>query len=62
MQKECRSRIRDGAPMVDQEGKPFTKKVNALESKVGKDSIGIGSEGIGISSVRQTEIEPHLNW
>ena len=62
MQKECRSRIRDGAPMVDQEGKPFTKKVNALESKVGKDSVGIGSEGIGISSVRQTEIEPHLNW
>ena len=48
--------------MVDQEGKPFTKKVNALESKVGKDSVGIGSEGIGISSVRQTEIEPHLNW
>ena len=35
MQKECKSRLRDRAPMVDANGKPFPKKVNAVaeESK-----------------------------
>ena len=30
MQKECRSRIRDRAPLVDTNGKPFTKKVHVV--------------------------------
>lgn len=33
MQKECHSRRRDNAPMVDVTGKPFGRKVNAVEEK-----------------------------
>lgn len=33
MQKVCKSRIRDRAPMVDANGKPFTKRINAVSDK-----------------------------
>lgn len=33
MQRECKSRLRDKAPMVDANGKPFTKKINAVSEK-----------------------------
>jgi DNA-binding protein H-NS len=36
MQKDCRARRRDKAPMVDANGKPYTKKINAVED--GKDA------------------------
>ena len=49
MQKECRSRQRDGAPMVDASGKPFGKKVNAVDNPA--DDANIGS----VSA-------PALNW
>jgi len=31
MQKDCRSRQRDKPPMVDANGKPYTKRVNAVD-------------------------------
>ena len=49
MQKVCRSRQRDGAPMVDVNGKPFGKKVNAVAEE--NDDHNIGS----VSG-------PGLNW
>ena len=33
MQRECKSRLRDKAPMVDANGKPFAKKINAVSEK-----------------------------
>jgi len=35
MQKDCRARRRDKAPMVDANGKPYTKRINAVDE--GKD-------------------------
>jgi hypothetical protein len=49
MQKVCKSRLRDKAPMVDANGKPFTKRVNAVE---GQD------EDVAVSTVSG----PGLNW
>lgn len=65
MQKECRSRIRDGAPMVDQNGHPF-KKVQAVESLDSNAPEGSGAQASGaqVSTLRQIEPEQtyHLNW
>ena len=54
MQKECRSRIRDRAPMVDATGKPFTRKVNAVDEKdATEDAVKVGSitPGLGLNWV-----------
>lgn len=48
MQKVCKSRMRDGAPMVDASGKPFTRKVNAVDN--------VEDSNIGSVSA------PGLNW
>jgi hypothetical protein len=49
IQKVCRSRLRDKAPMVDANGKPFTRRVNAVEDQ---------DEDVAISTVSG----PGLNW
>ena len=49
MQKVCKSRLRDKAPLVDANGKPFTRRVNAVEEQ---------DEDVAISTVSG----PGLNW
>jgi len=49
LQKVCRSRKRDNAPMVDANGKPFGRKVN---------TVGGEEEDVAISTVSG----PGLNW
>ena len=54
MQRECRSRQRDKAPMVDAAGKPFTKKVNVVEDREADDeAVKVGSitPGLGLNWV-----------
>jgi hypothetical protein len=62
-QKECRSRIRDKAPMVDANGKPFTRKINPVSSEEPDNQPTDGwadeEEAIGISSIRKAQA---LNW
>lgn len=62
-QKECRSRIRDKAPMVDASGKPFTRKVNPVASEAPETGEAGGwaddEDSVVIGSVRQTAA---LNW
>lgn len=41
MQRECRSRKRDRAPLVDANGKPFEKKVNAVEDTAAADVVEV---------------------
>ena len=55
MQRECKSRLRDNAPMVDANGKPFTRNnVHAVD---------VDDEGqTGIASVMLTENRTGLNW
>lgn len=52
MQKECRSRRRDRAPMVDASGKPFAKQINAVDNDVAN----------GVASVFIDEPGTNLNW
>jgi hypothetical protein len=62
-QKDCRSRIRDKAPMVDASGKPYTRKINPVASENPEADEAVGwaneEEPIVIGSVRQTAA---LNW
>ena len=55
MQKECRSRIRDGAPLVDGSGKAF--KVQALEEEA--DHHG---KAIQVGTIKDAADPYHLNW
>ncbi len=59
-QKECRSRLRDKAPMVDANGKPFAKRVNPIND--GDD----GDENVGWTDERQVvgaiSGAASLNW
>lgn len=63
MQKECRSRLRAGAPMVDAEGKPF-RKVHAVEGQQHPDVEGHqpSSGGPHVSSIQQVNQFQSLNW
>jgi len=60
MQRECRSRLRDGAPMVDYDGKPF-RRVNALDVQGANASPAPGAphEEANVSSIKRAEA---LNW
>jgi hypothetical protein len=60
MQKECRSRLRANAPMVDAEGKPF-RKVHAVDNPVYPDSEK-GQPSATISSIQQVDQFQSLNW
>lgn len=64
-QKECRSRIRDRAPMVDQEGKPY-RRINNVEANDSAAQSGARTqpEGPSVSSINRIEPEQayHLNW
>jgi len=61
MQKECRARIRDRAPMVDADGKPFTQKVQAVGPDEGtQDAIKL-PQASAISKVESEQVY-HLNW
>ena len=55
MQRECKSRLRDNAPMVDANGKPFSRNnVHAVDAE---------DEGqTGIASVMLAENGTGLNW
>lgn len=61
MQKECRSRIRDGAPLVDKDGKPF-RKVQAVDGQAHPDPEAHPPEDSRISSVHQVAQSQSLNW
>ena len=55
-QKDCRSRQRDRAPMVDAQGKPYQKRVNAIEG----DGESATAERINSVSVENDSYS--LNW
>ena len=64
-QKECRSRIRDGAPMVNRDGKSF-RRINNVEANDSAAQSGVRTqpEEPSVSSIHQTEPKKayHLNW
>ena len=53
MQKVCKSRIRDRAPMVDASGKPFQKRVNAVDGQ--DDVVAIDSVFSKATSLKNWE-------
>lgn len=62
LQKECRSRIRANAPMVDADGKPYTRRIQAMED--GKTPTASGGGGPVPEEQPQalSEVQYHLNW
>ena len=59
LQKVCRSRIRDKAPMVDQDGKPYTRKVfNVTQGTDAPEEKSISL----VWDQDQERHEAHLNW
>lgn len=62
-QRECRSRIRDRAPMVDQEGNPY-RRINKVEANTAQSGARTQPEGPSVSSINRIEPEQayHLNW
>jgi hypothetical protein len=57
LQKDCHTRLRSGAPMVDMLGKPY-KKVNQLEMEENEQS----TEATGSSEDSVAKLVNTLNW
>ncbi len=63
MQRECNSRRRDGAPMVDANGKKYESRVNNVAEK--DDSVDQARpqyEDAHIGAVANLSPYHHLNW
>ena len=62
MQKECRSRIRDRAPMVDANGKPYTKRINAVDNEDGAGNSTAAAAVPAATAIARDDQVYHLNW
>ena len=64
MQKECRSRIRDGAPMVDPEGKPYARKVQGIDNQTPGNLSQRTNRTPETSSISTIDLQEtsSLNW
>jgi Retrotransposon gag protein len=63
MQRECHSRCRDGAPMVDANGKKYESRVNNVAEKDDPvDQAGPQYEDAHIGAVANLSPYHHLNW
>ena len=59
MQKECRARIRANGKMVDANGKPYEKKINAANTE---ETVAVEvKDGAGVGSIYSHAINT-LNW
>jgi hypothetical protein len=61
-QKDCRSRIRDKAPMVDAQGKPYAKKINPIhqDEEIDETRTDWNEESQVIGSIAGKAVS--LNW
>lgn len=61
LQKECRSRIRANAPMVDADGKPYTRRIQAMEDRK-EDNHTKTRPNEELFPQAVSGVQHHLNW
>ncbi len=62
MQRECNSRRRDGAPMVDANGKKYKQRVNNVAETEEKPDEKAEYEDAHVGAVANLSPYHHLNW